>query len=160
GAPTWRDAQEREREDERRGERHAGGDAGLDLVRMGMPRVVRTTRVDPSAIEVEEAVEHDACPDGEQRDPAGPPEYVGAQGPPEPERERYDQQAGEVCADPVVNPRAPRGDRPEVGDVVVRDAVGGRLREPTSDPADVRRHEGDEAADSCNPSGHGQLSFE
>ena len=103
---------------------------------------------------MEEAIEHGACPGDEHRTRAEPAKQVGAQRPPESQREHYDQQAGEVCADPVVDPGAAGGDRPKVGDVVVRDAVGVRLREPAGDPADVHRHECGEAADSGDPGGH------
>jgi hypothetical protein len=57
---------------------------------------------------------HDACPGDEHRARAEPPEEVGAQGAPERDRERNDQQAGEVRADPVVDPGAAGGDGAEV----------------------------------------------
>jgi hypothetical protein len=81
-----------------------------------MPRVVRAAGVDASAIEVEEAVEQGACPGDEHRARAEPPEQVGAQRPPESQREHDDQQPGEIRADPVVDPGAVGGERPEVGE--------------------------------------------
>ena len=98
-----------------------------------------------------------ACSDYEQRARTDSSERVGAQRPPEPERERDDQQAGEVRAYPVVDPGTAGGVCPEVGDVVVHAAVGARLREPTDDPADVDGHARQKAADSGDPTAHARL---
>lgn len=90
----------------------------------------------------------------EQRAGTETPEHVGAQRAPEPKGERHDQETRQVCADLVVEPRAVRRRRAEVGDVVVGGAERGGLREAAGDPADVDRHEGEETADAGQSNRH------
>jgi hypothetical protein len=115
-----------------------------------MPGFVHASAVDPLAVETQEPVGEDAQPDEEERTRSDPPEQVGAECPPDSERESHDQQAGEVRPDLVVDPCARSGQGAEVGDVVVSCAVGARLRQAAHHPPEGRRDESQKTAD---PSG-------
>ena len=128
--------------------------AGLELVGMRVPGIVRAGGIDPTAVETEEAVQEAPHNRDQQRRRTKAAEQVRAERSPEPYRQHRDEHAGEIRADLVVDPGAVRGDGPEVGDVVASGAVGAGLGEPARHPADGGCDQGEQTADAGNAREH------